>query len=188
MLSLSISCLALLIHITENVNASFQNNEEMKLASGKLSTFSLPEDCRLEKNVWFWYVKCNWQLLLFLYFLSTFYSCLVVILLPLPLPTSALSVYSQSYHCKIEFSFTMEVVGTQPALKGEKTLFNLFRTALQTKTRRKWLIKMKLPAADLCTEFTFLFLLKDTVWKFLSVYQLKFFSSTRIYLNSHLPA
>lgn len=48
MLSLSISCLVLLI-CRENVNASFQNNEDMKLASSKLTTFSLAEDCRLEK-------------------------------------------------------------------------------------------------------------------------------------------
>lgn len=45
---------------------------------------------------------------------------------------------------------------------------------------------MKLPAADFCIEFKFLFLLKHDVWKFLSVYQLKF-SSSRIYLNPHLP-
>lgn len=156
MLSLSINHRVLLIH-TENVNACFQNNEEMKLVSAKLTTFSLAEDCRLEKNVWLWYVKCSWQLLLFLCFLSTFHSCLVVFPSSAPpLSTSALSVYSWAYHCKIEFCFTMEVVGMQPAPK-KKTLFNLFRTAVQIKTRRKLLIKMKLPATEFCIEFKFLF-------------------------------
>lgn len=49
----------------------------------------------------------------------------------------------------------MEVVETQPALKEKKILFNLFRTAVQIKTRRKWLIKMKLPAADFCIDLKF---------------------------------
>jgi len=45
---------AYVISLHKLSSPAFQDNEEMKLTSAKLTAFALAEDCRLEKNVWFW--------------------------------------------------------------------------------------------------------------------------------------